>query len=275
MSPAGDDGDDMEAVRHIHDDVIEAIIRGEPVPGLHEPVAAFARQLRAIGDGPAPVPSPELAALLGGRARSRLRVVGATRMAGASPGGRSGRNRMPGIDRVAGITSKVAGLSLVAKLGLGTSLAAAGVAGAGAAGVMPTAANNAVRGAIEVVSPLEFSPHDDTTPTNFGGRVSDDATGDSDGVNGVDGQQIADDAPGAVHRPGPGAVDEPPGQSGDPGLARANETPAAPYAPDSVPSPDAAVDPGDPDGDGVPGSGQGQGPGSSVPSTVPRGPAGG
>ena len=80
---------------------------------------------------------------------------------------------MPGIDRVAGLTGKVAGLGLVAKLGLGTSLAAAGVAGAGAAGVMPTAANNAVRGAIEVVSPLEFGPHADETPTtNFGDRVS-------------------------------------------------------------------------------------------------------
>ena len=58
MSPSGDDGDDMEAVRHIHDDVIEAIIRGEPVPGVHEPVAAFARQVRALGEGPAPVRRP-------------------------------------------------------------------------------------------------------------------------------------------------------------------------------------------------------------------------
>jgi hypothetical protein len=249
VSLAGDDGDDMEAARHIHDDVIEAIIRGEPVPGVHEPVVAFARQVRAIGEGPVPAPSAELAALLGGR---------------------SGRNRMPGIDRAAGITGKVAGLSLVAKLGLGTSLAAAGVAGAGAAGVMPTAANNAVRGAIEVVSPLEFSPHDDDTPTdNFGNRVSADATGESDGVNGVEGRQIADDAPGAVHRPDPGAVDESLGQSGDPGLARANDTPAAPHAPDSLPP---AASEGDPDGDGVPG--QDQGTGSSVPSTVPdRGPA--
>jgi hypothetical protein len=274
VSPSGDDGDDMEAVRHIHDDVIEAIIRGEPVPSVHEPVAAFARQVRALGEGPAPVASPELVALLGGRARSRLRVVGATRVAGAGPGGRSGRNRMPGIDRVAGLTGKVAGLGLVAKLGLGTSLAAAGVAGAGAAGVMPTAANNAVRGAIEVVSPLEFGPHDDETPTtNFGDRVSPDATGESDGVNGVDGQQIADDAPGAVHRPDPGVVGEPPGQSGDTGLDQANQTPAAPHAPDSVPAAGS-----DPDGDGVPGSGQdeSQGAGSSVPSTVPdRGPADG
>jgi hypothetical protein len=272
VRPIGDDGDDMEAARHIHDDVIEAIIRGKPVPGVHEPVVAFARQVRAIGEGPVPAPSAELAALLGGRARPRLRLVGSTRLAGASPGGRSGRNRMLGIDRAAGITGKVAGLSLVAKLGLGTSLAAAGVAGAGAAGVMPTAANNAVRGAIEVVSPLEFGPHDDDTPTdNFGNRVSADATGDSDGVNGVEGRQIADDAPGAVHRPDPGAVDESPGQSGDPGLARANDTPAAPHAPDSLPP---AASEGDPDGDGVPGQAQDQGTGSSVPSTVPdRGPA--
>jgi hypothetical protein len=93
----------------------------------------------------------------------------------------------------------------VAKLGLGTSLAAAGVAGAGVAGVLPAAANDAVRGAIEVVTPVEFHGND---TTNFGDRVSADATGDSDGENGVDGQQIADEAPGAANRPDSGP--EPP-----------------------------------------------------------------
>ena len=40
---------------------------------------------------------------------------------------------MPGIESVAGLGGKVASLGLVAKLGLGTSIAAAGVVVAGAA----------------------------------------------------------------------------------------------------------------------------------------------
>ncbi len=55
-------------------------------------------------------------------------------------------------------------------------------------------------------------------------------------MRGVDGQQIADDAPGAARRSGPGVDGEAPGQSGETGLTRANQTPAAPHAPDVPPS---------------------------------------
>jgi hypothetical protein len=174
---------------------------------------------------------------------------------------------MPGIDRVAGLTGRVASLGLVAKLGLGASLAAAAAAGAGAAGVLPAAANHVVRGAIEGVTPVEFDSNGNDD-SNFGDRVSADATGESDGENGVDGQQISDEAPGAAHRP-----DEAPGQSGQTGLTQANQTPAAEHAPDTpgAASGDAgsADDAGDPDGDGEPGNtGEGGGP-DTVPSTVP------
>ncbi len=106
--------------------------------------------------------------------------------------------------------------------------------------MLPAAANDAVRGAIEVVTPVDFAPagHDNNDGhDNFGYRVSSDATGESDGENGVDGQQISDEAPGAANRPDNGSrPDEPPGQSGETGLTRANQTPAADHAPDSVPS---------------------------------------
>jgi len=83
--------------------------------------------------------------------------------------------------------------------------------------------------------------------------VSDDATGGSDGENGVDGQQISEEAPGADHRPdSAGSSDEGPGQPDSTGLDRANETPAEPHAPDSVPA--------DPDNGGQP---------EVIPSTVP------
>ena len=171
---------------------------------------------------------------------------------------------MPGFDRLAGLTGKVASLGLVAKLGLGASLAAAAAAGAGAAGVLPAAATHAVRGAIEGVTPVEFDSNGNDED-NFGDRVSADATGESDGEHGVDGQQISDEAPGAANRP-----DEAPGQSGETGLTRANQTPAAEHAPDSPGAASAdAGDTGDPDGDGEPGTtGEGGRP-ETVPSTVP------
>jgi hypothetical protein len=199
----------MKATLHITDEVVEAIVRGDPVPGACALVAAFAQEVRLLASAPAPVPSPPLAELLAGcdpkRVPSRsaaLRVVG-------RPGGGSERKRMPGIESVAGLTGKVAGLGLVARLGLGTSIAAAGVASAGVAGVLPAGANDVVRGAIEVVSPIEFDSNNGGGTTNFGDRVSSDATGESDGEKGVDGQQIAEEAPGAANRPASGPAEAP------------------------------------------------------------------
>jgi hypothetical protein len=153
-------------------------------------------------------------------------------------------------------------LGPMAKLGLGTAIAIAGVGTAGAAGALPAAADHAVRHAIEVVSPVEFAPaaHHDH-PDNFGRRVSADATGESDGSNGVDGQTISAEAPGAAHRADGSRPAMPPGQSGLTGAERANQTPAADHTPDT---PGAnAGDAGDPDGDGAHGSASGP------PATTP------
>jgi len=158
---------------------------------------------------------------------------------------------------VAGAASKAAGLGLVAKIGLGASLAAAGVASAGAAGMLPAAANHAVRDAIETVTPLGSSDSGgDKAPDRFGERVSSDAKGESDGEHGVDGREISEEAPGAAHRSDHSQPpDDPPGQSGETGLTRANQTPAAPHVPDTPPST-------------VPSQVGGNGP-APVPSTVP------
>src|SRR5262245_58137964 len=253
----------MKATPDIYEALIEAIVGGQPVPEAYEPLGTFAEQVRLLGSAPAPTPSPELATLLA-RRRADLVAVG-------SKGGGRERKRMPGIDRVAGLTGKVASLGLVAKRGLGATLAAAAATGAGAAGMLPASANHAVQGAIEGVSPIEFDSqgNDDS---NFGGSVSADATGESDGENGVDGQEISDEAPGAAHRSDSGSADAP-GQSGETGLAQANQTPAADHAPDTpgAPSADAgnSDDPGDPDGDGQPGTAGEGGRPDTVPSTVP------
>ena len=254
----------MKATPDIYEALIEAIVRGKPVPEAYEPLGTFVEQVRLLATAPAPTPSPELATLLAGRSTD-LVVVG-------SQGGRRERKRMPGIDRVAGLTGKVASLGLVAKLGLGATLAAAAATGAGAAGMLPAAANHAVQGAIEGVTPIHFDSNGNDD-SNFGDRVSADATGESDGENGVDGQQISDEAPGAAHRSDSASPDEAPGQSGETGLTRANQTPAADHAPDTPGAASAGAGnsdtAGDTDGDGQPGTaGQGGQP-DTVPSTVP------
>jgi hypothetical protein len=211
----GDHDPDMSLTWLLDDETSEAIMRCDEVDPRLDHLAAFAKQVRDLGDGPSPPASPALQALIaseGGLGR------GATR-----------RSRMLA-DRTMTATGKVAGLGFAAKLGLGTAAAVVGMAGAAAAGVLPDAAQNAVRHAVEAVTPVEFTDPADERPTNFGERVSNDATGASDGDHGVDGDVISDEAPGAVHRP----ADH--GGSADSGLARAGETPAAAHLPDEVPS---------------------------------------
>jgi hypothetical protein len=199
----------------LDDATVEAIIYGRPIAAEHEPLAAFARQVRSAAvDLPGPAPSDELARILRGDD-----VV-------TTKGRRSVQSR-----RGAAL-GKVAGLGLAAKIALGTGVAAASVASAGAAGVLPSAADHAVRNAIEAVTPVHFHDGSDEPehPDNFGDRVSRDATGASDGTKGVDGQKIAEEAPGSEHRPDHRANGDGSGQPDSTGLTRANETPAAPHA---------------------------------------------
>jgi hypothetical protein len=188
----GDDNAMTRATLYAYDEIVEALIRGDDVPAVHAPLATFTREVRALGEEPVPAPSAELTALLEGGSLGVARVAGVRRLA---------------------------------KLGVAASLAA-GILGAGAAGVLPAAANHAVRGAIEVVTPVQFDEPRDH-PDNFGNRVSSDATGESDGENGVDGQEISDENPGADNRDGGSSPDDPPGQSGETGQGRADQTPAA------------------------------------------------
>jgi hypothetical protein len=216
----------MSLTRLLDDEASEAIMRSDAVdPGL-EHLAVFVRQVRNLGDGPSPPASPALRALI------------------ASGGGLAGtaeRNPMFA-DQTMTATGRLAGLGFAAKLGLGTAAAALSMAGAAAAGVLPDQANDAVRHAVEAVTPVEFTEPADEHPTNFGDRVSRDATGASDGQRGVDGDTISDEAPGAVHRP------TDPGDPASTGLNRAAQTPAAPHLPADVPAAQDDEPNGPPDG---------------------------
>lgn len=110
--------------------------------------------------------------------------------------------------------SKLAGLGLAAKIGVAAAVTTVGVAGAGAAGVLPDRADERGREAVEAVTPPASDRPADDRRDNFGSVVSGDATGESDGAPGVDGSQIAEMAPGAAHRPvDPGQA---PAQTGPP-----------------------------------------------------------
>jgi hypothetical protein len=253
VTRSGDHGREMSLTWLLDDETSEAILRCDRVdPGL-EHLALFAKQVRDLGDGPSPPASPALQAL----------IASGGRQAGAA-----GRNPMFADEAVTS-TGRVASLGFAAKLGLGTAAAALSMAGAAAAGVLPDQANDAVRHAVEAVTPVEFTEPADEHPTNFGDRVSTDATGDSDGQPGVDGATISEEAPGAVHRPAD------PGQPADTGLDRAGQTSASSHLPEDIPDPqaDGTTEPSDAPPAGPPSSADGGASGGHTPpSTTPAQP---
>ena len=124
MTGFDDDAPEMPPALHLDDATVAAILDGDrPRPALDD-LAAFSAGVMAVGDGAPPRRSPELAALLTEGAPSAGAVV-------RTP--RAQRSR----SRLASVLAKAAGLGLVAKIGVTTTAAAAGVIGAGAAGVLP------------------------------------------------------------------------------------------------------------------------------------------
>jgi hypothetical protein len=211
----------MTPVGIIPDDIIEAIVAERSVRPPYACLVGLADDVRAVGDGPAPDPSAELAALLRG---SR---AGSAAFAEDMPTGVAVRRRPS-------LATKVAGLGVLAKVGLGTSIAAAGVIGGGAAGVLPGGAADVVRSAVEAISPFELggSPPEQPVSKPDAGSSRDSGTGS----DGSDGATDAEDGSGGSRGPRANGVDEPPGQTSDTGLTRANETPAEPHAPDTTPA---------------------------------------
>ena len=237
MSRFGDHEPGMSINRLLDDDTIESIVRGDEVDPYFEPLAAFARQVRTLGDEPVPTPSPALRALIAqagtseprARRRSRMLARGAT----PTPGNRTG-------------------LRLTAKVGLGAAVATVTMAGAAAAGVLPDRANDAVRNAIAAVTPLDDTEPATEHPTDFGEWISNDATGQSDGDSGVDGGEISDEAPGAAHRPADAgqssdAPDPADGMPGSPGAG--TDGPPTELPPASLTAPSTVPDSGGASGD--------------------------
>jgi hypothetical protein len=251
VSPSGDDVRGMSATWLLDDDTIDALVQGDDLPPQHRDLAAFAARVRAAGEGAPPPPSEALAAVLAGGL-------------GADAAGH--RASAPAAGRRASRLAKVAGLGVAVKLTLGASAAAAGVLGAGAAGVLPGAADDTVRNAIEAVTPLEFSESEADEPPGGPGRgnapAAPGAGGGGDGTTGEPGD-AGDQWPGEGHD-GPTRADQ-------------SERGVAEGAPDGSPPDDGSLpdeaeqrrtDPPAPPA--PPGAASGGGAPATTPTTAPR-----
>jgi hypothetical protein len=149
------------------DAAIEQVLHGARVGDDGVPLASFVDDLRVMADAPAPPPSPELTALLAGRAATS--AASAT-VASLSPRrhrrvqARSTRSRS-GRSRTSEIRVRVAALGLAGKAAVSLALAAT-VAAGGTTGILPEPATHFVRRAIEAVTPFGLSDH----PTEHPGR---------------------------------------------------------------------------------------------------------
>lgn len=245
--------DEMPAFPPLDDAALEAFLTGRNGAADEiEPLALFADDLGTAMGGPGPSPTPHLALLLAEGFSSDPRP--ATTQAGP-PEPR--RRKMLVSELLTGLAAKLAGLGLAAKLGLGVGVAAASVGSAGAAGVLPGPVQDVLSTVVSAVTPFEL-PGDDTTKdaggdaddeagedtnanNDFGKAVSADATGESDGVKGVDGQAVSEVARNKNNDKaggnGGGGGGTPNANAGATGLDRANSTPAAGNVPTSVPGP--------------------------------------
>ena len=139
------------------------------------------------------------------------------------------RKKMLITELLAGLTTKLAGLGLAAKAGMGVTLAATSTTVAGAAGVLPAPAQHVVATVVATATPFTFPDEADTRAEVGATVVGADAT-----EAGVDGKAVSDAAKTEAGTAGSGVSVGP--NTGATGLDRANQTPAAGRVPTSLPA---------------------------------------
>ena len=241
---SGSDGDvDEMPVPPLDDRALEALLSGAQAQSGFDWLTPFVEDLERASQEPAPVVKPALALLLKEGfppANGAAPAVTGPAPAAMPPAPSPERAVLRPVLR--GALGRVAGLGLVAKAGLGFGLVAASTTAAGAAGVLPGPAQDAVAKVVSAATPFNF-PDRASDKADHGRNVSTDATGAGDGVVGVDGKPVGDrgktspGTPGSGSTPGgsPNSTGVGPSNTGATGLDRANETPAAGNVPTSVP----------------------------------------
>jgi hypothetical protein len=163
MTRSSDRSPDMLSTARL-DAAIERLLQGEAADDDVSPVPGVVDDMRVMAGGPAPEPSPELAALLAGGAPERDVLASVTPLSTSRPSVRrrrtGPRSSRPG---ARGLGARVAALGITSKVALALAFTAS-VAAGGAAGVLPQPANDVVRRIIEVVTPFEMPDEASTRP---------------------------------------------------------------------------------------------------------------
>ena len=156
MSSFDDDRYEMPQARQIDDELIEALLTGAHDGGGNEDLmafASFATDVRMTARH-VPVPSAALMAALPtviSTDKGDLPATAASNVYGPA-------TQVSGLPKwrkvIMNIKAYVAGLGVVAKIGLGAGLAAAATTGAGVAGGLPPALQHAVSNVVEAVTPF-------------------------------------------------------------------------------------------------------------------------
>jgi hypothetical protein len=181
-------------------------LRGDAT-GVSPELSALAESLsdfRAAAFETTPRPSAELMARLDLSGESKIAASTMSIASGAvasAPVGEVSRQK-----RIRRMISWFAGLGVLAKIALGSTVAAAAVVGAGAGGVLPGGAQDAFNTVVSAVVPTvtddpestpSDSPSPDATsdhPDNFGGTVSEWAHDPNKGADGPFGLRVSDAA---------------------------------------------------------------------------------
>lgn len=138
---------------------VDMLLHGVVVDPRLLPLARLVDDVRVVAGSPPPTPTGELAAALAGHTAAADEDLSP----GAAGAARIARQYVPtsaqapsGRRRPARLLSRISAMSLAAKAALGLVLAGAGAVGAGATGVLPDPAVNAIRRTIEAVTPFEL-----------------------------------------------------------------------------------------------------------------------
>ena len=246
------DGDLSEMpVPPLDDRALEALLSGSPsAQSGFDWLVPFVEDLAEAASGSAPATKPALTMLLAqgfSIEKGDLSATAASNVTGPAPQAAGlpkwRKKKMLISELLAGLVTQFAGLGMAAKAAMGLTLAAASTTAAGAVGVLPAPAQNAVATVVGAATPFSF-PEAANDKAGFGATVSTDATGASDSAPGVDGKTISDAARAKRDAEAPipaGTATTNPGvrvgaNTGATGLNRANETPAAGRPPASLPA---------------------------------------
>jgi len=230
----------------LDDRALEALLSGAPSAqsGL-DWLLPFVEDLEAASSRPVPVLRPALVMFLAegiSTEKGDLPATAASNVTGPAPQAAGlpkwRKKKMLISELLAGLTTKLAGLGMATKAGMGLTLAAASTTAAGAAGVLPAPVQHAVATVVSSATPFSF-PDTANTAASVGAKAATDATGTLDATV-TDATKTVTDATktvtDATKTAAGGSGVSVGANTGATGLDRANQTPAAGHVPTSLPA---------------------------------------